>query len=255
MNINFKNKKILITGGSEGIGRKIVFDFLKLDGEVIIVDKKKPEFLNRLKKNKSLSFIKCNFLKDNEVNLLLSKLSNIDIDILINNARFKSKNINKLNNFKDNLKLDLQFHFLLSEKLIKDAIKKNKSFKICNMSSISSKLISAQSPAYHFSKSSINSMTKYFSIRYGKKNINVNAILPGFILQERFIKKFNSSKNIIYKKKVLKVLPYSRCGTEEDVSNLVLFLSSGYSNFINGENIILDGGASNQDQFAVLLEN
>ena len=42
MNLNFKNKKILITGGSEGIGKKIVFDFLKLDGEVIIVDKKKP---------------------------------------------------------------------------------------------------------------------------------------------------------------------------------------------------------------------
>ena len=123
------------------------------------------------------------------------------------------------------------------------------------MSSISSKLISAQSPAYHFSKSSINSMTKYFSVKYGKKNINVNAVLPGFILQQRFIKKFNSSKNIAYKKKVLKVLPYSRCGTEEDVSNLVLFLSSKYSNFINGENIILDGGASNQDQFAVLLED
>ena len=52
MNLNFKNKKILITGGSEGIGKKIVFDFLKLDGEVIIVDKKKPEFLYRLKKNK-----------------------------------------------------------------------------------------------------------------------------------------------------------------------------------------------------------
>ena len=41
MNINFKNKKILITGGSEGIGKKIVFEFLKLDGEITIIDKKK----------------------------------------------------------------------------------------------------------------------------------------------------------------------------------------------------------------------
>lgn len=128
MHLNFKNKKILITGGSEGIGKKIVLDFLNLDGEVFIVDKKKPEFLNRLKKNKSLNFIKCNFLKDNEVNFLLRKLSTIDIDILINNARFKAKNTNKIDNFRDNfrdnLKLDLLFHFLLSEKLIKDAIKK-----------------------------------------------------------------------------------------------------------------------------------
>jgi 3-oxoacyl-[acyl-carrier protein] reductase len=253
MNLNFKNKKILITGGSEGIGKKIVLDFLNLDGEVFIVDKKKPEFLNRLKKNKSLNFIKCNFLKDNEVNFLLRKLSTIDIDILINNARFKAKNRNKIDNFRDNLKLDLQFHFLLSEKLIKEAIKKKRFFKICNISSISSKLISAQSPSYHFSKSSINSMTKYFAVKYGKRNINVNAILPGFILQQRFTKKFNSKNNIAYKKKILKVLPYPRCGTEEDVSNLVLFLTSRYSNFINGENIILDGGASNQDQFTLLL--
>ena len=255
MIINFKNKKIMITGGSEDIGKKIVFEFLKLDGENTIIDKKKPDFLSRLKKNKRLNFIKCNFLNNNEVSLLLKKLSRIDFDILVNNARFKSKNKNKLSNFKDNLKLDLEFHFLLSETLIKNAIKKKKNLKICNMSSISSKLISAQSPAYHFSKSSINSMTKYLSIKYGKKNINVNAILPGFILQERFLQKFNSLKNMNYKKKVMKVLPYPRCGTEEDVSNLVLFLSSRYANFINGENIILDGGASNQDQFSILLEN
>ena len=80
-------------------------------------------------------------------------------------------------------------------------------------------------------------------------------MLPGLIIQKRYYKKFNSLKNYNYKKKIMNVLPFSRFGTEDDVSNTILFLSSKFSDFINGETIILDGGASNRDQFSVALDS
>lgn len=253
MNINFKDKTILVTGGSEGIGKQIVLDFLKLNGKVIIIDKLKPKFLNKEYNLKNLIFFKTDFSKNKDINQLFEKLSNTQIDILINNARYKEKKNHK-NFFKENFQIDFYFHLLLMEKLIKISLKNKKPLKICNISSISSKLISDQPASYHVSKSSINTVTKYFSVKYGKKNININAVLPGLIVQKRYYKKFNSLKNYNYKKKIMNVLPFSRFGTEDDVSNTVLFLSSKFSDFINGETIILDGGASNRDQFSVALD-
>ncbi len=254
MNINFKDKTILVTGGSEGIGKQIVLDFLKLNGKVIIIDKKKPKFLNKKYNLKNVNFFKTDFSKNKDVDQLFKKLSNISVDVLINNARYKQKKNNK--NFSiENFQIDFYFHLFLTEKLIKIALRNKKPFKICNISSISSKLISDQPVSYHVSKSSINTITKYFSVKYGKKNININAVLPGLIIQKRYYKKFNSLKNYNYKKKIMNVLPFSRFGTEDDVSNTILFLSSKFSDFINGETIILDGGASNRDQFSVALDS
>ena len=96
MNINFKDKTILVTGGSEGIGKQIVLDFLKLNGKVIIIDKKKPKFLNKKYNLKNVNFFKTDFSKNKDVDQLFKKLSNISVDVLINNARYKQKKIIKI---------------------------------------------------------------------------------------------------------------------------------------------------------------
>jgi len=252
MDINFKNKNILITGGSAGIGNKIARHFLDLGANVIIIDKKQPIFLENISLRKKYIFFQHDLLQKDQINKLLRKISAFQIDILINNARLRKNN--DKNYFSNNLKLDIESHFILSESLIKKAIINKKKFKICNISSISSQLISNKDPSYHISKSSINTITKFLSVKYGRYNINVNSVLPGFIVQDRHLNIFNKLKNVKYKKSIMKVLTYSRYGSESDVSNLVIFLSSQYSDFINGTTVIVDGGASNQDQFSLILK-
>jgi 3-oxoacyl-[acyl-carrier protein] reductase len=254
MNIDFKNKNVLITGGSVGIGNKITRHFLDLGANVIIIDKKQPIFLENISLKKKCIFFQNDLLQKDQIKKLIRKISAFQIDILINNARLRKKKDNDKNYFSNNLKLDIESHFILSESLIKKAIINKKKFKICNISSICSQLISHEDPSYHISKSSINAITKYLSVKYGRYNINVNSVLPGFIVQDRHLNIFNKLKNVKYKKSVMKVLTYSRYGLESDVSNLVVFLSSEYSDFINGTSVIVDGGASNQEQISLTLK-
>lgn len=170
------------------------------------------------------------------------------IDVLINLAAvqiftdFEKRTINEIDLM---LSVNLKANILLSQFVFKSYFKKQKYGNIINLASIFG-LISPNfknyvkgdrksSETYGATKASIIQLTRYFSNYMSPYNVRVNAISPGGI-------KNNKVQTKSFIKKYKKNVPLNRMGTEEDVTNQVLFLISDKSKYITGQNIIIDGG-------------
>tara|TARA_B100000700_G_scaffold289555_1_gene346959 strand:- start:1675 stop:2409 length:735 start_codon:yes stop_codon:yes gene_type:complete len=239
--INFKNKKILITGATGGIGNELVKKFVSLGGHVLGTGTN-SEKLDEIKKKYSEIKVKKfdiaeharigDFIED--VTLELGGL-----DILINNA---GKNIDNLSlrmkdeEWKKVIDINLTSTFLLTKSSIKQMMK-NKYGRIVNITSIVGHTGNVGQSNYAASKAGIIGMSKSLAIEYAKKNITVNCVSPGFIVS-------NMTMNIAEKFKLMLTsrIPMGKLGTGEDVSNCVAFLSSEQASYITGETIHVNGG-------------
>ena len=251
-----KNYSVIIIGGSNGIGRNISESFLRAGSKIIIFDKSEPQPSFEKKYYNKISFEKVN-LNNLEATLTKFKKHCNDKfcpDALINLPRTKeNKDIENLTidewDYANNVML--RTPFFLSKEFLKHA-KSEKPRSIINICSLASKLVTGESPSYHIAKAGLAHLTRYLSIAGAGKFVRSNAILPGFILQERYKKKYFSKDNLDYVNKVRLSLPLKKEGTEEDISSLILFLSSDNASFINGQCIVLDGGSSNLDLFFMI---
>tara|TARA_B100000586_G_scaffold77272_1_gene54325 strand:- start:394 stop:1128 length:735 start_codon:yes stop_codon:yes gene_type:complete len=239
--IDFKDKKILITGASGGIGDELVNKFVSLGGNVIGTGTK-TEKLDLLKKKYSNIKVKKFDISEHsrieefidDVNLELGGL-----DILVNNAGANADNLSlrmKEEEWKKIIDINLTSTFLLSKSAIKKMLK-NKFGRIVNVTSIVGHTGNLGQANYAASKAGIIGMSKSLAIEYAKKNITINCVSPGFIQS-------NMTMNIAEKVKMYLTsrIPMGRLGTGEDVSNCVAFLSSSQASYITGETIHVNGG-------------
>ena len=114
---------------------------------------------------------------------------------------------------------------------------KNKNGKIINITSVVGHTGNIGQANYAASKAGLIGMSKSLALEYGKKNIKINCISPGFIKSE-MTEKINDN----FKQTLLEKISLERFGTPEDVANAALFLSSDLSNYITGETIHVNGG-------------
>ena len=239
--IDFKNKNILITGASGGIGNELVKKFVSLGGNVLgtgtktekldLLKKKYPNI--KVKKFDVIDHSRIEEFIDN-VNLELGGL-----DILINNAGTNVDNLSlrmKDEEWKKVIDINLTSTFLLAKSAIKKMLK-NKFGRIINITSIVGHTGNLGQANYSASKSGIVGMSKSLTIEYAKKNITINCVSPGFIQSDM-------TMNIAEKVKLYLTsrIPMGRLGTGEDVSNCVAFLSSSEASYITGETIHVNGG-------------
>ena len=250
-----KNINILLTGGSSGIGKAIAKYFSKKNYNVIILDNKKASF-----KEKNIFFIKCDLTKIKNFNKIISNVNKKfkSIEVLINCARSgKRLDIHEENesNWDKTMSVNLKSTFFLSQEVAKIMIN-NKFGRIINISSVAAKFVTTESASYHASKAGVVSLTKLFAKKLGKYNINVNTIMPGFILQERYKKKFFSKRNKKFRDAIKEAIPSNHIGSSNDVAELIEFLISSNSKYINGEDLFLDGGSNStsQDPIEILLQ-
>ena len=177
---SLKNKTVLITCTSRGIGKELCLAFLKNGASVIGLSSGKTKKISI--KNKRYDHIFCDLEKNDEIKKIFFKLKKYKkIDVIINNAGVtleETTDIDKnLNNFKKVIQTNLISAYVLTSVLLK---KKKKIKKIINISSIGGILGFPQNPSYQSSKAGIIGLTKSIARDFGKEGLNYNAVLPGY---------------------------------------------------------------------------
>ena len=239
--INFKNKNILITGASGGIGRELVKKFVSLGGNVVGSGTKTEKLDLIKKKYPNIKVKKFDLSEHSRIEEFIDDVSLQlgGLDILINNAGTNVDNLSlrmKEEEWKKVIDINLTSTFLLTKYAIKKMLK-NKFGRIVNITSVVGHTGNLGQSNYAASKSGIIGMSKSLAIEYARKNITVNCVSPGFIVSDM-------TMNIAEKVKIYLTskIPMGKLGTGEDVSSCVAFLSSDQASYVTGETIHVNGG-------------
>ena len=239
--INFKNKKILVTGASGGIGREIVKKFDSLEGSIVATGTN-TEKIDLLKKDfPNINIVKFDISNHSKIEEFIDNITTQlnGLDILINNAGTNVDNLSlrmKEEEWKKVIDINLTSTFLLSKYAIKKMLK-NKFGRIVNITSVVGHTGNLGQSNYAATKAGIIGMTKSLAIEYAKKNITLNCVSPGFI-QSRMTDNITESVKAVLTSRI----PMARLGNGEDVANSVVFLSSDQASYITGETIHVNGG-------------
>ncbi len=240
--IDLKNKNIILTGATGGIGSSILDTVISLNANVVATGTNEKKLEELKKKYENLICIKQDISAHDEleefINNSNSKLGD-RIDILINNAGITKDNLTiRMDNeeWKKVIDINLTSTFLLSKYVIKKMLKK-KFGKIINITSVVGHTGNLGQANYSASKGGVSSMSKSLSLEYAKKNIMINCIAPGFI-ETSMTEKINED----YKTQLKSKIPLDRFGTPQDIANCTAFLCSDLSNYITGETIHVNGG-------------
>ena len=239
--ISFKNKNILITGASGGIGQAMVHKFVSLGGNVVGSGTKTEKLDLIKKKYPSIKVKKFDISEHSRIEEFIEDVSLElgGLDILINNA---GKNIDNLSlRMKDDewkrvVDINLTSTFLLTKYAIKKMLK-NKFGRVVNITSVVGHTGNLGQSNYAASKAGIIGMSKSLAIEYAKKNITINCVSPGFIISDMTMKIAEKVKLYLTSR-----IPMGKLGTGEDVSNCVAFLSSDQASYVTGETIHVNGG-------------
>ena len=242
MNFELKDKKILITGASGGIGKALSDVFIKAKCQIIFTssDELKLESLRKDFGSKHLYY----FLDLSDSTSLSENIKKIteenkDIEILISNAGVTKDNLilrMKKNQWDDVININLNSNFHIIKSIIPNMIK-NKKGRIIGITSVVAFTGNPGQANYTASKSGMIAMYKSLALEVAQRNININLIAPGFIESPMTSKLAENQKNTIMDK-----IPMKRFGSPDDVANLALFLTSDYASYITGQTFHVNGG-------------
>ena len=241
---DLKNKTVIITGASSGIGAQLVKSFALYKCNIILLSRNLEKMNNlisniSLEENQNLKAYKLDVSNEEEVNEIFKEIiSTFDtIDILINNAGITSDNLlmtMKTQQWTDVINTNLNGCYYCCKAISRKMVKQ-KSGKIINISSIIGQIGNKGQANYAASKAGIIGLTKSLAKELASRMINVNAINPGYINTEM-------TKDLKNKNEFLTNIPLNRFGECKDVSDLACFLASEKSNYITGQVINVDGG-------------
>ena len=240
--INLNNLNIILTGATGVIGGSILQKLVEGNANIIATGTNKEKLDSINEKFKNVKTIKFDISKHSLIEKFIDDCNEIfqnNINILINNAGITADNLTirmKDEEWNKVINLNLTSSFLLSKYVIKKMLK-NKNGKIINLTSIVGHTGNIGQVNYSASKSGLIGMSKSLALEYGKKNIKVNCISPGFIKSEMTDKINDNFKKILQDK-----ISLERFGLPEDVANAVFFLCSSLSDYITGETIHVNGG-------------
>ena len=240
--INLKNLNIILTGATGVIGNSIV-DKLISAGSNILATGSNEEKLKKIKENyKNINVLKFDISDHDGINNFVencSKILNNKIDVLINNAGITQDNLSirmKDEELKRVIDINLSSTFLITKNVIKKMLR-SKNGKIINITSVVGHTGNIGQANYAASKAGIIAMSKSLAIEYGKKNIKVNCVSPGFIISN-MTDQISEEHTDLLKSRI----SLNKFGKPEDVANTIAFLSSNLSEYITGETIHVNGG-------------
>ena len=239
---DLKEKNIIVTGASGGIGGSIVKKLYENGANILATGTKKEKLEDLKSKFNDIKILTFDISQNDKINEFIDNATKElggSLYCLINNAGVTQDNLAirmSFDEWKKVIDVNLTSTFLLSKLAIKKMLK-NKKGKVINITSVVGHTGNLGQANYTASKAGIVAMSKTLAFEYAKKNININCISPGFIRTNMSDKIDSSYKDIIISK-----IPSARLGEPEDVANAVLFLASNQSDYINGETLHVNGG-------------
>ena len=244
--MSLKDKIVLITGASRGIGKEIAIRLAKEGANIAITYTSNKEkalaVVEEIKANGVNAIaIKANVVNNHEVLNMVKRVEEElgTIDILVNNAGVTKDNLLIRMSEEDwDLVLDVNLKgVFLCTKAVARAMMKKRYGKIINISSIVGVNGNAGQGNYSASKAGVIGFTKSIAKELASRGIRVNAIAPGFIETDMT----NILKEEI-KKEMIESIPLNSLGKPKDIANLAVFLASEESDYITGQVIKVDGG-------------
>ncbi len=241
--ISLEDKVAIVTGGSRGIGKAISLKLAQLGAKLVVSSSSGSEDVTReieASGHKAVT-VQADVSKEADVNKLIDTTLKTfgQIDILVNNAGITKDNLTmRLSeaDWNDVMDVNLKGTFLCCKGVLKPMMKQ-RSGKIINMASIIGLIGNPGQTNYSASKAGMIALTKSIAKEIGSRNINVNAIAPGYI-ETDMTQKISDQ----VREELLQNIPLKRLGQAEDVANLTAFLASDQANYITGQVFVLDGG-------------
>ncbi|MBI60701.1 3-oxoacyl-[acyl-carrier-protein] reductase [bacterium] len=244
--MRLKDKNILITGSTRGIGLAIAHVCAGEGANIVIhgTNKEKvKDIVNSLQQRYQTKIVGFDYdIKnyDNCQNLVKDSINALtSLDVLVNNAGITRDNLlikMTEQEWNDVIETNLNSVFSMTKAVTRPFLKQ-KSGKIINMSSVVGLMGNAGQANYAATKGGMIAFTKSIAKEFGAKGIQCNAIAPGFIKTDMI-----DTLPDDYLDTIIKSIPARKLGSTDDVSKLVLFLASDESSYITGQTISVDGG-------------
>lgn len=249
-----KDKVVLITGGSSGIGRATALAFAKLKAKVVIVADKNEEGLKSLteeiqKLGEQASYIKVDVAKSDEVEKLMAKIvaDYGRIDCAFNNAGIEGPQIAlhdlSIQDWDHLMSINLKGVWLCLKYEIIQMLKQG-SGAIVNMSSVAGIVGMRGYSSYVAAKHGVIGLTKAAALEYATLGIRVNAICPGAIKTPLLDRMIGGNPQV--EQWLIAQEPIGRLGLPEEIAKAVVWLCSEEASFMTGHAMVVDGAATVQ---------
>jgi len=244
---NLSGKIAVVTGASRGLGQAMAVALAEAGADLVVLSTKKENLAQTEKLitacGRNVLAFSCDVTNKNQleetINTILKTFKKIDI--LVNNAGITRRA--PAENFTDEdwdlvIETNLKSVFRLCRDVGRDMLKQG-SGKIINVASLLSFSAGITVPAYTASKGGVAQLTKAFANEWASKNINVNAIAPGYFDTDNTEALVNDP---LRNRQISERIPAGRWGTPDDLKGTVVFLASKASDYVNGHILLVDGG-------------
>jgi NAD(P)-dependent dehydrogenase (short-subunit alcohol dehydrogenase family) len=241
--LDFSGSRVLVTGGTAGIGRGIAEAFLERGATVIVCGRKEPGDLPKAGARLA-EFLKCDVRNADQCRALVDEIKRRHggLDVLVNNAGGSPEVdsatcspalIEKV------IQLNLTSAFFMSQAAHSVMKDQPDGGSIINISSVSAVRSSPRTAAYGAAKAGLLNLTESLAMEWGPQRIRVNALIVGLVATENSIEHYGGEAGL---KRVGAMLPLQRMGTPRDVADACLYLGSSLSAYVSGAKIEVHGG-------------
>ncbi|RSL30003.1 SDR family oxidoreductase [Salibacterium salarium] len=243
---DLKGQVAAISGASRGIGYAMAVALAEAGADVALLQRN-PEKMDVKeeieKRGVTCEIVPCDLENKTQVKEAIPKVVSAfgKIDILVNNAGIQRRSPSvdfSEEDWDDVIDINLKTVWTLSQQAGKYMVEQQ-SGKIINMGSLLSYQGGLNVPAYAAAKGGVAQVTKALANEWAKENVNVNAIVPGYIATDMNTALINDETR---SRQILERIPADRWGSPEDFKGAVVFLASTASNYVNGHLLSVDGG-------------
>lgn len=259
----FDGKVALVTGAGRGIGLTIARTLAERGAHVILgdIDASRGEAAQaRIRSTGGRAdFVSIDLAKPGAGADLVQRAAIIGggLDILVNNARAGGRR-----GFADETEANWDRAQNVGTKAAFFAtqaaaplMQKRGGGAVVNVASVAGTQVTNEAPSYHATKAALLHLTRYLAVAAGEFGVRVNAVLPGLIVQDEHRERFERADNGPYRDLAAAYQPLGKVGSEADVAEAVAFLCSTRAAYVSGACLTLDGAATTQEPFGLLLRS